>query len=64
MIGHVSLYVKNFKEGKEFYNKVLPILGYHIEMESDGAIGFMAQGNTDFWLVESDKQSTNNMLHL
>jgi len=53
MLGHISLYVKDFQKGKDFYNKVLPLLGYHLDKDFEGAAGFMAEGNTDFWLMGS-----------
>ena len=52
MIEHVSIPVKNFKKAKEFYTKILATVGYKVNMEFEGAAGFMADGHTSFWIVE------------
>ena len=55
MIAHVSVPVKNFKKAKKFYEKVLPTVGYKLNMKFDGAEGFMEGGHTSFWIVEKKK---------
>ncbi len=52
MIEHISLPVKNFKEAKAFYVSALAPLGYKMNMEFEGAAGFMEGGHTSFWIVE------------
>lgn len=52
MIEHISLPVKNFDRAKKFYVAALAPLGYNMNMEFEGAAGFMEGGHTSFWIVE------------
>lgn len=59
MIAHTSLPVSNYKEAKEFYTKVLKMLGYEQTMEYGEAAGFSdghnPNKNTDFWIGTNEK---------
>ena len=52
MIEHISLPVSNFAQAKEFYLAALEPLGYKLNMDFEGAAGFMEGGHTSFWIVE------------
>ena len=52
MIEHISVPVKNFKKAKKFYVAALKPLQYRLNMEFDGAAGFMEGGHTSFWIVK------------
>lgn len=51
MIDHISLYVDNFADAKEFYSKALEPLRYKLIMEFPSAAGFGVDGKPDFWIV-------------
>jgi catechol 2,3-dioxygenase-like lactoylglutathione lyase family enzyme len=55
MIEHISLAVKNFKKMKEFYTAALKPIGYKIQYEFPGAVGYKEGGHTSFWVVKSRK---------
>jgi len=59
MIAHTGISVKNYKKGKEFYSKALKPLGYklHMDYAKYKAAGFMAGGQTDFWISEAKKSA-------
>jgi catechol 2,3-dioxygenase-like lactoylglutathione lyase family enzyme len=52
MIEHVSIRCRNVPASRQFYEKVLAPLGYHVSMAYPGAVGFMAEGHTSFWISE------------
>jgi predicted lactoylglutathione lyase len=52
MIEHMSLPVKDHKRSKEFYSEALKPLQYKLNMDFEGASGFMEGGHTSFWIVE------------
>jgi catechol 2,3-dioxygenase-like lactoylglutathione lyase family enzyme len=52
MIEHVSLRCRDVPASRRFYEKVLVPLGYRVSMDYEGAVGFMADGHTSFWLTE------------
>jgi catechol 2,3-dioxygenase-like lactoylglutathione lyase family enzyme len=55
MIEHISLPVSNFARAKAFYLEALEPLGYRLNMDFEGAAGFMEGGHTSFWIVEKPK---------
>src|SRR5262249_58888599 len=51
MIDHVTVNVDDLQEAKSFYQSALAPLGYSLQMEFEGAIGFgSGEGMPDFWL--------------
>jgi catechol 2,3-dioxygenase-like lactoylglutathione lyase family enzyme len=50
MIEHVSLRCTDVAKSRKFYEAALEPLGYHVEYEYPGAVGFMAEGHTSFWV--------------
>ena len=51
MIDHVTANVTDFEQAKPFYTAALAPLGYSVQAEFEGAVGFGAgQGIPDFWL--------------
>jgi len=51
MIDHITVNVDDLQEAKNFYQSALAPLGYSLQMEFEGAIGFgSGEGMPDFWL--------------
>ncbi len=50
MIAHIGLLVSDYQNSKEFYTKVLSVLGYTQNMEYGEAAGYNDGENTDFWI--------------
>lgn len=52
MIAHTGVSVKDYKKGKDFYQKALAPLGYRLKMDFPQwkAGGFMEGGHTSFWI--------------
>jgi hypothetical protein len=51
MIDHVTANVSDLEEAKGFYERALAPLGYSVQMEFEGAVGFVSgEGVPDFWL--------------
>jgi catechol 2,3-dioxygenase-like lactoylglutathione lyase family enzyme len=50
VIDHLGLTVSDLAKSRAFYAKALQPLGYAVTMEFPGALGFGAQGKSDFWL--------------
>ncbi len=61
MIEHISVPVRDFKKAKKFYIAALKPLKYKIRYEFPGAVGFMADGHTSFWIV---KRKHSEKLHV
>lgn len=55
MIEHVSLPVADVKISRIFYERVLPCVGYRVNLTFPKAIGFMEGGHTSFWIVEKER---------
>jgi catechol 2,3-dioxygenase-like lactoylglutathione lyase family enzyme len=51
MIDHVTVNVSDFERAKRFYTQALEPLGYAVDMELPGAVGFASsEGTTEFWI--------------
>jgi catechol 2,3-dioxygenase-like lactoylglutathione lyase family enzyme len=53
MIDHTGVNCSDIKKSKAFYQRALAPLGYEVLKEFPGAVGFGANGKTDFWLGEA-----------
>ena len=57
MIDHVTVNVSNLQAAKQLYERALAPLGYSVQMEFEGAIGFgSGQGVPDFWLGSQEER--------
>lgn len=56
MIAHATLQVGNYKESKDFFQKILKPLGYSVKMEFGKAAGFNDGKNTDFWISSKEEK--------
>jgi catechol 2,3-dioxygenase-like lactoylglutathione lyase family enzyme len=52
-IDHLSIRVSDFARSKAFYAPLMAFLGFDIEAEYDGALGW-ANGKTLFWIGQAD----------
>lgn len=57
MIDHVTVNVGDLQEAKRLYESALAPLGYSVQMEFDGAVGFgSGEGMPDFWLGSREER--------
>lgn len=54
MFDHVLLKVKDVNASKRFYNAALAPLGFQVEYEGDGMVGFGPKGAPALWLSKGD----------
>jgi catechol 2,3-dioxygenase-like lactoylglutathione lyase family enzyme len=52
-IDHLSIRVSDFERSKAFYSRLMAFLGFDVEAEYPGAMGW-ANGKTLFWIGEAD----------
>jgi catechol 2,3-dioxygenase-like lactoylglutathione lyase family enzyme len=52
VIEHVSLRCNNVKRSRALYEQALKPLGYRVTQVYPGAVGFMAEGHTSFWVTK------------
>jgi catechol 2,3-dioxygenase-like lactoylglutathione lyase family enzyme len=52
VIEHVSLRCNDVKKSRAFYERALEPLGYRVTQVYPGAVGFMAEGHTSFWVTK------------
>src|SRR5215831_13013527 len=58
-IDHLSLRVSDFARSKAFYAPLMEFLGFDVEAEYDGAIGW-ANGKTLFWIGQADAKGRSH----
>ena len=56
MFDHIQLKVKDLKASKRFYTAALAPLGFTVEYEGDGLIGFGPKGAPALWLGEGESR--------
>ena len=54
MLDHITLEVHNLEKSRDFYKKVLSVLGYSILFEEGGTVGLGAD-RPMFWIAQSDE---------
>jgi catechol 2,3-dioxygenase-like lactoylglutathione lyase family enzyme len=54
-IDHLSIRVSDFAKSKAFYAPLMEVLGFDVEAEYEGALGW-ANGKTLFWIGQADAQ--------
>lgn len=52
MIDHFGIICADFGASKDFYDKVLGVLGYSRQMDVGPAIGYGPNGKPDFWIED------------
>jgi catechol 2,3-dioxygenase-like lactoylglutathione lyase family enzyme len=62
MIDHVTANVGDLERAKRFYEQTLAPLGYSVQMEFEGAVGFgSGEGIPDFWLGSSAERGATHV---
>ena len=67
MIDHFGINCADWAKAKEFYDRVLGVLGYTRQMDFGLAIGYGADGNPDFWIADAaagDAIGPNREVHV
>ena len=54
MIDHFGINCSDFDKSKQFYDRVLGVLGYERQMDVGVAIGYGRDGHPDFWIADND----------
>ena len=54
MIDHFGMNCSDFGKSKEFYDKVLGVLGYSRQMDGGVAIGYGSDAKPAFWIADAD----------
>lgn len=52
VIDHFGINCADFDRSKEFYDKVLGVLGYTRQMDFGVAVGYGTEGHPDFWIAD------------
>ena len=63
MFDHVMLKVKDLNSSKRFYTAALAPLGFSVQYEGDGMLGFGPKDAPALWLAKA-KGETNGPVHL
>ena len=64
MIDHFGINCSDFDKSKDFYDKVLAVLGYTRQMDFGVAIGYGKDGNPDFWIADGKDMGANREIHV
>ncbi|MGY4710764.1 VOC family protein [Mycolicibacterium sp. CBM1] len=67
MIDHLGINCSDFTKSKEFYDKVLHVLGYIRVLEFGPAIGYGIEGHPSFWIADAsagDVAGPNREAHI
>ena len=64
MIDHFGLNCSDFSKSKEFYDRVLGVLGYTRQMDYEVAIGYGRDGKPDFWIADGKQMGPNREIHV
>lgn len=66
MIDHFGINCADFEKSKDFYDRVLGVLGYSRQMDFGVAIGYGRDGSPDFWIADAgagDAMGPNRETH-
>jgi catechol 2,3-dioxygenase-like lactoylglutathione lyase family enzyme len=67
VIDHLGINCSDWDRSKEFYDKVLGVLGFTRQMDFGVAIGYGADGKPDFWIADAsagDASGPNREVHV
>ena len=56
MFDHIQVKVKDLKSSKRFYTAALAPLGFSVQYEDDGVLGFGPKGAPALWLAEGESR--------
>ena len=61
-IDHLTISVGDFDKSKSFYASLMAFLGFDVEAEYDGMMGW-SNGNTLFWIAAADAEGKKHKYH-
>lgn len=67
VIDHFGINCADLDRSKEFYDKVLGVLGYTRQMDFGVAVGYGTEGHPDFWIAdmsEGNVAGPNREIHV
>jgi catechol 2,3-dioxygenase-like lactoylglutathione lyase family enzyme len=67
VIDHFGINCSDWARSKQFYDKVLGVLGYTRQMDHGVAIGYGKDGHPDFWIADisaGDASGPNREVHI
>jgi catechol 2,3-dioxygenase-like lactoylglutathione lyase family enzyme len=64
VIDHFGFNCSDFSKSKEFYDRVLGVLGYTRQMDYEVAIGYGRDGKPDFWIADGKQMGPNREMHV
>lgn len=64
MIDHFGINCGDFVKTKEFYDRVLGVLGYTRQMDYGVAIGYGRDGHPSFWIADGKDMGPNREIHV
>jgi catechol 2,3-dioxygenase-like lactoylglutathione lyase family enzyme len=67
VIDHFGINCSDWARSKEFYDRVLGVLGYTRQMDFDAAVGYGVEGKPSFWIADvtaGDASGPNREVHI
>jgi catechol 2,3-dioxygenase-like lactoylglutathione lyase family enzyme len=67
MIDHFGISCADWDKSRQFYDRVLGVLGYLRQMDFGEAIGYGRDGHPDFWIADAsagDTSGPNREIHV
>jgi catechol 2,3-dioxygenase-like lactoylglutathione lyase family enzyme len=64
VIDHFGINCNDFGKAKQFYDRVLGVLGYTRQMDYGMAIGYGKDGHPDFWIADGKDTGPNREIHV
>jgi catechol 2,3-dioxygenase-like lactoylglutathione lyase family enzyme len=63
VIDHFGIICADFDTSKEFYDRVLGVLGYSRQLDVGQAVGYGTDGKPDFWLENGGGRQATEGIH-
>jgi len=64
MIDHFGINCADYAKSKDFYDKVLGVLGFSRQMDFGVAIGYGVENHPQFWIAEAETADPNREVHI
>jgi catechol 2,3-dioxygenase-like lactoylglutathione lyase family enzyme len=64
VIDHIGINCADYPKSQVFYDTVLGVLGFSMQMDFGVAIGYGRDGNPAFWIAEGAGMGPNREMHL
>jgi catechol 2,3-dioxygenase-like lactoylglutathione lyase family enzyme len=63
VIDHFGINCADYARSRQFYDRVLGVLGYSRQMDFGDAVGYGPDGQPDFWIAEGASMGPNRETH-